>query len=92
MRAAVSGRLRAPDQRQAVHAIARFANTCDLVGMTADVLARAGRPFPREPLRTLDAIHLASVEVLGQPSASLSILTRDVRIQDNATSLGYTLA
>jgi predicted nucleic acid-binding protein len=92
VRAVVSGRLRAAQQRPAVEAIATFARKCDLVALTQDVLARAGRPFPREPVRTLDAIQLATAEVLGEPPATVTLLTRDLRVRENATLLGYTLA
>jgi hypothetical protein len=92
VRARASGRLLASQQQHAVQAIATFARKCDLIALTQDVLARAGRPFPREPVRTLDAIHLASVEVIGEPPATVTILTRDLRVSDNAKVLGYNLA
>jgi hypothetical protein len=60
--------------------------------VTEDVLGRAGRPFPVEPIPTLDAIHLATVDLLGQAPALVTILSRDVRIRDNAKALGYALA
>jgi predicted nucleic acid-binding protein len=62
------------------------------VSVTEDVLRRAGRPFPIEPIRTLDAIHLATAELLGQAPALMTILSRDSRIRDNAKALGYALA
>jgi hypothetical protein len=42
--------------------------------------------------RTLDAIHLATLEVLGEPPALLTVLTRDTRVQENAAALGYAVA
>jgi predicted nucleic acid-binding protein len=63
-----------------------------LVSVTEEVLARAGRPFPIEPIRPLDAIHLATAELLGEPPAVVTILTRDDRIRDNAKALGYAIA
>jgi len=92
VRAVVSGRLRASQQQHAVQAIATFARKCDIVALTDAVLARAGHPFPREPVRTLDAIHLATTEALGEPPARVTMLTRDLRIRDNAKILGYSLA
>jgi hypothetical protein len=53
------------------------------------VLARSSRPFPVEPIRTLDAIHVARAELLGEPPALVTILTRDARVRDNADRLGY---
>ena len=92
VRAAVTGRLSQDDQRRAVQALETFAVRCDLVAVSEDVLSRAGRPFPVEPIRTLDGVHLATVELLGQPPALLTILTRDARIRDNAQALGYAVA
>jgi antitoxin (DNA-binding transcriptional repressor) of toxin-antitoxin stability system/predicted nucleic acid-binding protein len=92
VRAVKNAQLSQDEQRLAVHALETFADRCDLVSVTEDVLARAGRPFPIEPIRTLDAIHLATAELLGQAPALLTILTRDGRIRDNAKALGYALA
>jgi predicted nucleic acid-binding protein len=92
VRAVTAGRLRQAQQRDAVQALETFASKCDLVSVTEDVLRRAGRPFPIEPIRTLDAIHLATAELLGQAPALVTILSRDSRIRDNAKALGYALA
>jgi predicted nucleic acid-binding protein len=89
LRAAAAKRLDAKQVQAAARAIRTFAARCDVVAITHDVLTRAGRPFPVEPVRTLDAIHLATTELLGEPPALLTIVTRDVRIQENATALGY---
>jgi predicted nucleic acid-binding protein len=53
------------------------------------VLTRVRRPFPVEPVRTLDAVHLATAELLGEPPQLISIVTRDDRVRENATALGY---
>ena len=53
-----------------------------------DVLARAARPFPVEPIRTLDALHLATALELTQSFPDLRILSFDERIVDNARALG----
>jgi hypothetical protein len=53
------------------------------------VLARAGRPFPVEPIRSLDALHLATAELLDEPPQLVTVLTRDSRVIDNARALGY---
>lgn len=92
VRAVAAGQLRPAQQRDAIEALETFASTCDLVSVTEDVLRRAGRPFPIEPIRTLDAIHLATTELLGQTPALVTIVTRDVRIRDNAKAVGYALA
>ena len=87
LRARVSGRITAQQHRAALLALQRFAKRCHIVSVTETILTRAGRPFPVEPIRTLDAIHLATAEALGDPL--LIIVTRDLRVRENATALGY---
>lgn len=53
---------------------------------TPPVLARALDPFP-SPLRTLDALHLASAEFLRQQGQSVRLATYDDRMADAARSL-----
>jgi hypothetical protein len=60
-----------------------------MVSVTDTILVLASRPFPVEPIRTLDAIHLATAEALGDAPALLAIVTRDLRLRENATALGY---
>jgi hypothetical protein len=62
------------------------------MAVSEQVLLRAGRPFPVEPVRTLDAIHLASVEVLGEPPQLVTVIARDARVVANARALGYDVA
>jgi hypothetical protein len=45
--------------------------------------------FPVEPIRTLDAAHLATAELLGEAPPLVTIVTRDGRVRENAEALGY---
>ena len=67
----------------------RFTRRCHIVSVTEAILAQAGRRFPVEPIRTLDAIHLATAEALGDPPVLVTIVTRDLRVRDNANALGH---
>ncbi len=89
IRAKATGRLTAANERTAVRALQVFARRCDLVAVTDAVIARVGRSFPVEPIRTLDAVHLATAEQLGEHPALVTIVTRDVRVRENALALGY---
>ncbi len=89
LRARLSGRLTAQQHRAALLTLQRFARRCHIVSVTETILTRAGRPFPTEPIRTLGAIHLATAEALGDPPALVVIVTRDLRVRENATALGY---
>jgi hypothetical protein len=72
-----------------MHALQVFARRCDIMSVTDAVLMRVGRPFPLEPVRTLDAVHLATAEALNEHPALVTILTRDVRVRENAIALGH---
>ena len=60
----------------------------DIVGLVDEVVERAGRRFPLEPVRSLDAIHLATALDLVEAHPDLHVLTLDVRLAENARALG----
>lgn len=91
VRARVAGRLTPADERAALRWLQAFRRRCDVVAVTDAVLSRAGRPFPVEPIHTLDAIHLATAELLSEPPQLVTIVTRDARVGDNARALGYVV-
>ena len=53
---------------------------------------RCSRPFPVEPLRTLDAIHLATIERLSGAFERIVVLSTDGRVRANAQALGFAVA
>jgi len=87
--ARVSERLTPDSKRAAVRALRRFERRCYVVAVTDDVLARVRRPFPVEPVRTFDGVHIATLESLGEPPQLMSVVTRDYRVRENAKALGY---
>lgn len=91
VRARISKRLTPSKERAAIKALRVFERRCYVVAVTDSVLARAGRPFPIEPVRTLDAVHLATAELLGEPPQLVTIVTRDRRVKVNAEALGYSV-
>jgi predicted nucleic acid-binding protein len=91
LRARGGARLTADQERAAVRALRRFERRSYVVAVTDAVLARVGRPFPLEPIRTLDAVHLATLELLGEPPPLVVVVTRDARVRDNAQALGFAV-
>ena len=89
IRARVTGRLTADEEKSAVRALRTFERRCFVLDVDAAVLDRVRRPFPVEPIRTLDAIHLATAERLDEPPQLVTIVTRDDRVRANAQALGY---
>jgi len=62
-----------------------------LVELAPPVLARALEPFPI-PVRTLDALHLASIEFLRARGQTIELASYDERLTDAARRLGIPLA
>ena len=87
--ARTSGRLSPEEHQSRLTWLRRFERRCEVVDISTPVLARLGRPFAVEPVRSLDAIHLATIETLEEDPASVAVVTRDRRIADNARAMGY---
>ena len=81
--------LTSAQERTAIRRIRMFRNRCDLLALTERVFERVGRPFPVEPVRTNDAIHLATAELIDEQPQLVTIVTRDRHIRENAIALGF---
>jgi predicted nucleic acid-binding protein len=92
LRARVIRRITPAEERTALRKLRALEAKSTVFAMSPDVLTRAGRPFPVEPVRTLDAIHLATIESLGETPQLVTVVTRDQRIARNARALGYAIA
>ena len=84
-------RVKETDAQKLRGTIARERSQWITMALTDQVLTRAGRPFPVEPVRTLDAIHLATALAFVEALPDLKLLTLDRRVMDNATSLGLAV-
>jgi predicted nucleic acid-binding protein len=62
-----------------------------LIELTPTVLARALQPFPA-PLRTLDALHLATIEFIRAQGEAVELASYDNRLDRAAGALGVALA
>jgi predicted nucleic acid-binding protein len=60
-----------------------------LLRMSTDIVERSRRPFPAEPIRTLDALHLASALSARSAVAGLDLLSLDDRIRRAGAQLGF---
>ncbi len=72
-------------------AFARASSTWSLFRLDDEILRRARAPFPVEPVRTLDAIHLATALAALTALPRLAMLSLDDRIRRNAEALGLTV-
>jgi predicted nucleic acid-binding protein len=60
--------------------------------MSGRVLRRAATPFPVEPVRTLDVLHLASALSFREAYHELVLVSLDERLRANAEPLGLRLS
>lgn len=63
----------------------------NLVEMSPQVLGRCLSPFP-QPVRTLDALHLATLVFLRSRGLEVHLATYDLRLATAATALGFVMA
>lgn len=73
-------------ERQAV--LARAADHWVVFDLDAGIVERARRPFPAEPIRTLEAVHLATVNLVRSLVPDLAVLSVDGRVRAAARQMG----
>lgn len=62
-----------------------------LLRIGPEVVDRARQSFPQEPIRTLDALHLAAALTARAAVPGLELLSLDARIRQTARQLGFAL-
>jgi len=68
--------------------LAKASRSWLMMEVSAEVRSRAVRPFPVEPICTLDALHVSTVLRFLKAYPDLAVLSLDRRILDNAAALG----
>jgi predicted nucleic acid-binding protein len=91
-RSVVSGRLGRGDELAALRLMDEAATAWTTLEMSGRVLARARTPFPLEPVRTLDAFHLATAVAFREEIPDLVVVSLDERVRGNAEALGIEIA
>lgn len=91
-RGAATARLSAAQELAALQLLDRAATSWVTLEMSGRVLDRARARFPREPVRTLDAIHLATALMFHEVHTGLSLLSLDDPLRENASALGLSVA
>ena len=85
-------RLHARRVAQPVHDAAdQLLGPVSTLGLTVEILGRAIQPFPLQ-VRTLDALHLATMVYLIGQDQPIELATYDRRLADAAVELGIPLA
>lgn len=86
------GALKAAQSQRLSAMFLREADSWTLLDLTRPILERAAGTFPVEPLRTLDALHLATALEFLRLYDQLAILSCDQRILSNLPALGLPAA
>ena len=82
-------RLVALQSEDAQRRFAAFIRACTVAEITKLVRDRAALEFPVEPVRSLDAIHLATVVVWTDTVGRMVIASCDDRVRRNGRAMGY---
>lgn len=90
-RARFLGELDAAGVQSARRRVAEFEAWAEIIPMGDSVLRATGEEFPVEPVRTLDAIHLATVQLLAETLPELDLVSTDARVRENASALGINV-
>jgi predicted nucleic acid-binding protein len=91
IRASAAGALpEATAQKRRAH-LRRTLEHWILFRLEEEIVERASRAFPLEPIRTLDAIHLATALLAQSLVPDLALLSLDDRVRENGARMGFRL-
>jgi uncharacterized protein with PIN domain len=90
-RAVALNQLRESDAAQRQARLNAVSARWTLLALDEEISERARRPFPAEPVRTLDAIHLASALIARKAVPEIGMLSLDDRVREAAARLGLPL-
>ena len=90
-RARSAGRLDPGAVQIARRSVAEFERWAEVVPISDSVLQGAGEEFPVEPVRTLDALHLATMQLLAETLPEFDLVSTDERVRENARALGINV-
>ena len=88
LRAAALGELTEAEAADRRAHLTTAASHWQILRMAPEIVERARQPFPGEPIRTLDAIHLASALVARTAIVGLILLSLDDRVRKAGKKLG----
>ena len=91
LRAAALGELTETEAADRRAHLTAAASHWQILHVAPEIVERARQPFPGEPIRTLDAIHLASALTARTAIAGLSLLSLDDRVRKAAKKLGLDI-
>ena len=91
LRAVALGRMSETELSDRRRELSVSMRTWSILRIGPEIVARARKPFPVEPVRSLDAVHLAAALRARAALTMLEILSLDHRIRSAAHLLGFNL-
>ena len=92
VRAEKQAEMSAADAERVRGTFTRIVRTWIIRELSTDILDRAAQPFPIEPVRSLDAIHLATSLDFLRIFPDLHVLSFDGSVVSNSEALGIPVA
>lgn len=89
VRSSVTGTLRDFEAAQRRSQLKEVSSEWIAVELGKEILVRARQRFPAEPVRTLDALHLASALTAKVAMPDLALLSLDGRVRASGEALGF---
>jgi predicted nucleic acid-binding protein len=84
-------RLNEAEELAALRLLDRAVAAWTVMGISDDVAELARAEFPQEPVRTLDALHVATARIFFEVFGSLRVLSLDDRVRVNCQALGMSV-
>jgi uncharacterized protein with PIN domain len=91
LRAAALGELTEAETADRRAHLTSAASHWHILRVAPEIVERTRQPFPGEPIRTLDAIHLASALVARAAVVGLTLLSLDNRVRNAGKKLGLDI-
>ena len=91
LRAAALGELTEAEAADRRAHLTAAASHWQILRVAPEIVERARQPFPGEPIRTLDAIHLASALAARTAVVGLKLLSLDDRVRKAGKKLGLDI-
>ena len=91
-RARSTRRVKPAEELAALRLLDEAAASWHVLDISDRVAERACASFPHEPVRTLDALHLATAVVFAEALGSLRVVSLDDRVRSNVKALGMSLS
>ena len=92
LRARLDGRVSEAEEMAALRMLDEAVERWTILGVFDEVDQGTRQEFPQEPVRTLDAVHLATALLFAGALGELRMLSFDDRVRANARLLGMSIA